>query len=90
VACGAGGRASYPGCNGPHEDHPQRALYAAMRMQKEMRRYAERLRANKGVNFQARVGINIRSGRLRRSSGDNAYIAPTQLNEPCQQIPKSA
>ena len=27
-----------------HEDHPQRALYAALRMQEEMRRYAERLR----------------------------------------------
>ena len=27
-----------------HEDHPQRALYAALRMQEEMRRYADRLR----------------------------------------------
>ena len=25
-----------------HEDHPQRALYAALRMQEEMRRYADR------------------------------------------------
>jgi class 3 adenylate cyclase len=25
-----------------HEDHPQRALYAALRMQEEMRRYAIR------------------------------------------------
>ena len=24
-----------------HEDHPQRALYAALRMQEEMRRYAD-------------------------------------------------
>jgi hypothetical protein len=29
-----------------HEDHPQRALYAALRMQEEIRRYAERLRAD--------------------------------------------
>src|SRR5260370_39970639 len=28
-----------------HEDHPQRALYAALRMQEAMRRCAERLRA---------------------------------------------
>jgi hypothetical protein len=28
-----------------HEDHPQRALYAALRMQEEMRRYADTLRA---------------------------------------------
>src|SRR5271155_6130803 len=27
-----------------HEDHPQRALYAALRMQKDVRRYADRLR----------------------------------------------
>src|SRR5262245_24085023 len=27
-----------------HEDHPQRALYAALRMQEEMRRYADTLR----------------------------------------------
>ncbi len=41
-----------------HEDHPQRALYAALRMQEDMRRYAERLRADKGINLQARVGVN--------------------------------
>src|SRR6202040_3243696 len=27
-----------------HEDHPQRALYAALRMQEQMKRYADRLR----------------------------------------------
>jgi class 3 adenylate cyclase len=42
-----------------HEDHPQRALYAALRMQDEMRRLAERLRAEKGLNLQARVGANV-------------------------------
>ena len=41
-----------------HEDHPQRALYAALLMQEEMRRYAERVRAEKGVPLQIRVGIN--------------------------------
>jgi class 3 adenylate cyclase len=41
-----------------YEDHPQRALYAALRMQDEMRRLAERLRAEKGVNLEARVGVN--------------------------------
>ena len=41
-----------------HEDHPQRALYAALRMQEEVKRYAERLRAEKGVNLQVRVGVN--------------------------------
>jgi class 3 adenylate cyclase/predicted ATPase len=42
-----------------HEDHPQRALYAALRMQEEMRRFADRLRAEKGVNLQVRVGANV-------------------------------
>src|SRR2546430_3249691 len=41
-----------------HEDHPQRAVYAALRMQDEMRRYADTLRAQKGVNVQIRVGVN--------------------------------
>jgi class 3 adenylate cyclase len=42
-----------------HEDHPNRALYAALRMQEEMRRFAERLRADKGVNLQVRIGANV-------------------------------
>lgn len=42
-----------------HEDHPQRALYAALRMQDEMRRFAERLRAEKGLNLQVRIGANV-------------------------------
>jgi len=42
-----------------HEDHPQRALYAALRMQDDIRRLAERLRAEKGMNLQVRVGANV-------------------------------
>jgi class 3 adenylate cyclase len=41
-----------------HEDHPLRALYAALQMQEEVKRYAEKLRAEKGVNLQVRVGVN--------------------------------
>ena len=41
-----------------HEDHPQRSLYAALIMQDEVKRYAEKLRAEKGVNLQVRVGAN--------------------------------
>ena len=41
-----------------HEDHPQRALHSALRMQDEVKRYAERLRAEQGVNLQVRVGVN--------------------------------
>jgi len=41
-----------------HEDHPQRALYAALRMQEEMRRYAARLREAGDLPIEARVGVN--------------------------------
>ena len=41
-----------------HEDHAQRALFAALRMQAEGRAYAERLRHDNGVNLQMRVGVN--------------------------------
>src|SRR5499425_1355672 len=41
-----------------HEDHPQRALYAALRMQEELRRYSAKLVADGGNPLQCRVGIN--------------------------------
>jgi class 3 adenylate cyclase/predicted ATPase len=41
-----------------HEDHPQRALYAALRMQEEMRRYADTLRTKGYPPLLMRVGLN--------------------------------
>src|SRR5260221_11797716 len=41
-----------------HEDHPQRALYAALRMQEEMRRYGDQVRLKHGVPLAMRVGVN--------------------------------
>jgi class 3 adenylate cyclase len=41
-----------------HEDHPQRALYAALAMQEELHRYADRLRAEGKIPVEARVGVN--------------------------------
>src|SRR5947209_10985824 len=41
-----------------HEDHPQRALHAALAMQKELRRYADRLRNEGKIPVEARVGVN--------------------------------
>src|SRR5215510_5405654 len=41
-----------------HEDHPQRALYAALRMQEEMRRYGDQLRRAGRTPLQMRVGVN--------------------------------
>jgi Adenylate and Guanylate cyclase catalytic domain len=41
-----------------HEDHPQRALYAALRLQEAIRRYSAKLVADGGTPLEARVGIN--------------------------------
>jgi class 3 adenylate cyclase len=41
-----------------HEDHPQGALYAALRMQEEMRRYSAKLRGAGNLPVEARVGVN--------------------------------
>ncbi len=41
-----------------HEDHPQRALYAALRMQEELNRYSSRLREAGNLPIEARVGVN--------------------------------
>jgi class 3 adenylate cyclase/tetratricopeptide (TPR) repeat protein len=40
------------------EDHPQRTLYTAMRMQEEIRRYSARLRAEGRSPIQIRAGAN--------------------------------
>src|SRR5216683_2329682 len=41
-----------------HEDHPQRALYAALRMQEELKRYSARLREAGNLPIEGRVGVN--------------------------------
>ena len=41
-----------------HEDHAQRALYAALRMQEAMRRYADRCGGSAASPLQIRVGVN--------------------------------
>ena len=41
-----------------HEDHPQRALYAALRLQEALREHGQRLTAQGKPAAQARVGIN--------------------------------
>jgi class 3 adenylate cyclase len=41
-----------------HEDHPQRALYAALRMQEDLKRYSDRTRAEGRLPIQVRVSVN--------------------------------
>jgi class 3 adenylate cyclase/tetratricopeptide (TPR) repeat protein len=40
------------------EDHPQRALYAAMRMQQDLKRYSDTLRERGQAPVSVRVGVN--------------------------------
>src|SRR6184192_116515 len=41
-----------------HEDHAQRACYAALHLQEALRRYANELRLSRGLNFAVRMGLN--------------------------------
>jgi class 3 adenylate cyclase len=41
-----------------HEDHPQRALHAALAMQQELHRYADSLRNEGKIPVEARIGVN--------------------------------
>ncbi|MBA3298839.1 MAG: AAA family ATPase [Thermoleophilaceae bacterium] len=41
-----------------HEDHAQRACYAALHLQQELAGYTAELRRSEGVNFSVRIGIH--------------------------------
>jgi predicted ATPase/class 3 adenylate cyclase len=56
-----------------HEDHPQRALYAALRMQETMRRYADTLRVKGYPPFLMQVGINTGEVVLRSIRKDDLH-----------------
>ncbi len=66
-----------------HEDHPQRALYVALWMQEEVKRFAERLRAEKGLKLQARVGANVGEVVVRSiETGQHAEYTPIGHSTP--------
>ena len=41
-----------------HEDHAQRACYAALRLRDELRHYADELRLSEGLDFAVRIGLH--------------------------------
>jgi class 3 adenylate cyclase len=41
-----------------HEDHAQRACYAALHLREALKAYADALRVDRGLNFSVRMGIN--------------------------------
>jgi class 3 adenylate cyclase/predicted ATPase len=55
------------------EDHSRRALYAALRMQEDIKRYSDRLRIEKGVQLAIRVGLNSGEMVLRAIRKDDLH-----------------
>ncbi len=41
-----------------HEDHAQRACFAALRLREQLRSYSEELKRTQGLNFSVRMGLN--------------------------------
>jgi class 3 adenylate cyclase len=65
-----------------HEDHPQRALYAALRIQDQIRRYADKLRTEGRAPLQIRIGVNagevvVRSIRIAEAKSEYTPIGHT-------------
>ena len=56
-----------------HEDHPQRAIYAALRMQEELRRYSDRLRADGKAPVEIRIGVNTGEVVMRSVGKDQSH-----------------
>src|SRR5438128_4221237 len=56
-----------------HEDHAQRALYAALRMQESMRGIADRIRLERAIPLQIRVGVNTGEVELRSIHSDDLH-----------------
>ncbi|MBI3798994.1 MAG: AAA family ATPase, partial [Deltaproteobacteria bacterium] len=61
------------------EDHPQRALYAALKMQEDSKQYAEQLRLERGLNLQIRVGVNTGEVVLRSIRKDDLRTEYTPI-----------
>jgi class 3 adenylate cyclase len=55
------------------EDHARRALYAAFRMQEEIKRYSDRLRIEKGLPLLIRVGLSSGEMVLRSIRKDDLH-----------------
>jgi class 3 adenylate cyclase/tetratricopeptide (TPR) repeat protein len=62
-----------------HEDHPQRSLYSAIRMQEELRRYSTKLVADGGNPLQCRVGVNTGEVVVRSISTGGGHVEYTPI-----------
>jgi hypothetical protein len=62
-----------------HEDHPQRALHAAGRMQEDLRRYADKLRERGQAPLSVRVGVNSGEVVVRSIQTGDAHTEYTPI-----------
>jgi class 3 adenylate cyclase/predicted ATPase len=62
-----------------HEDHPQRALHAARRMQEDLKRYADRLREQGQPPLLVRVGVNSGEVVVRSIQTGDAHTEYTPI-----------
>ncbi len=63
-----------------HEDHAQRACYAALSIQKALKKYEEKIKKNYGADFKMRIGLN--SGQVVVGSiGDDLRMDYTAVGD---------
>jgi class 3 adenylate cyclase len=62
-----------------HEDHPQRALHAARRMQEDLKRYADKLRERGQPPLSVRVGVNSGEVVVRSIQTGHAHTEYTPI-----------
>jgi predicted ATPase/class 3 adenylate cyclase len=62
-----------------HEDHPHRALLAALKMQDDMRRYSSRLREAGDSPIEVRIGVNTGEAVVRSIKTDAAHTEYTPI-----------
>ncbi|HLX38757.1 MAG TPA: adenylate/guanylate cyclase domain-containing protein [Candidatus Binataceae bacterium] len=62
-----------------HEDHPHRALLAALKMQDDMRRYASRLREGGNSPIEVRIGVNTGEAVVRTIKTADAHTEYTPI-----------
>jgi class 3 adenylate cyclase len=63
-----------------HEDHPLRALHAALGIQRALATYRDRLRRDRGIDFQVRQGLNT-GGVVVGRIGDNLRMDYTAVDD---------
>src|SRR5713226_6601951 len=61
------------------EDHPQRALHAALRMQEDLKRYADKLREHGEPPLSVRVGVNAGEVVVRSIQTGDAHTEYTPI-----------